>query len=469
MGIKFTNNAIGTLASGIGTGDTTIVLTAGHGALFPTLAAGDYFYARLKKATNQNEIIKCTARSTDTLTAARAQDGTTALTFSAGDEIRLTWPRVAIADTQDEARAPKAVDTISSNTTLTSADKLKQKVVTAGAAVTLPASADLVAGEWIDFKSSTEASVTLIPAGADTLDGDGSASPYRLPSFCNCRVMKSGSGAYVLTVRPDTYVGKLELNQTNKLPKGKAWANGQALSRTTFAGLFAELVKSATVTITISSPGVVTWTAHGLIANDPVKFTTTGALPTGLTPGTTYYVRNPTANDFELAATQDGAAINTSGTQSGTHTGIYAPHGDGDGSTTFNAPDFRGRAPFGKDDMGGASAAGRLTPAGSTINGKVIGAGGGAENGNITTSHLPASGLSVPGLAFSANLSGSGNLTTDNSGASTLVGGGPFGTVAPSTFSVSGTTSGGTTGNMGSGNPYPKLNPAGICNFTVKT
>jgi hypothetical protein len=77
---------------------------------------------------------------------------------------------------------------------------------------------------------------------------------------------------------------------------------------------------SATVTITIASPGVVTWTAHGLTDGAKVAFSTTGALPTGLTAATTYYVVNSAANTFQVAATLGGAAINTSGTQSGVHT-----------------------------------------------------------------------------------------------------------------------------------------------------
>jgi hypothetical protein len=78
---------------------------------------------------------------------------------------------------------------------------------------------------------------------------------------------------------------------------------------------------TATVTITIASPGVVTWTAHGFSNGNAIVLTTTGALPTGLTAGTTYYVVSAAANTFSLAATVGGAAINTSGSQSGTHTG----------------------------------------------------------------------------------------------------------------------------------------------------
>jgi hypothetical protein len=81
-----------------------------------------------------------------------------------------------------------------------------------------------------------------------------------------------------------------------------------------------------TFTVTIASPGVVTAALHGYNNNDPIALYTTGALPTGLTASvagtsqTIFFVRNATANTFELSATSGGASINTTGTQSGVHT-----------------------------------------------------------------------------------------------------------------------------------------------------
>lgn len=79
---------------------------------------------------------------------------------------------------------------------------------------------------------------------------------------------------------------------------------------------------SATVTMTIASPGVVSWTNHGLLATTAIVFTTTGALPTGVTPGTTYYViaAGLAANAFQFSTSSGGSAVNTSGSQSGVHT-----------------------------------------------------------------------------------------------------------------------------------------------------
>lgn len=85
--------------------------------------------------------------------------------------------------------------------------------------------------------------------------------------------------------------------------------------------------KTATVSISNASPGVVTWTAHGLPANTPVMLSTTGTLPTGLSPGLYYIKTVLTADTFTLSATPGGVVINTSGAGSGTHTAVTQPVG----------------------------------------------------------------------------------------------------------------------------------------------
>lgn len=83
---------------------------------------------------------------------------------------------------------------------------------------------------------------------------------------------------------------------------------------------------TSTVTMTIASPCVVSWASNGLPNGTPVVFTTTGALPTGLTASTIYYVVNRAAGTFQVAATPGGAAIVTTGSQSGTHTATAFVH-----------------------------------------------------------------------------------------------------------------------------------------------
>ena len=66
-----------------------------------------------------------------------------------------------------------------------------------------------------------------------------------------------------------------------------------------------------TVNVSVASPGVVSDTGHTFAVNTPVTFTS-GPLPTGLTVGTVYFVRNPVAGvSYELSATTGGASINT--------------------------------------------------------------------------------------------------------------------------------------------------------------
>jgi len=91
MAVLFSNNAATTLASSVSSSATSI--TVADGAVFPAVSSGDYFYVTLEDVGNtKREIVKCTARSSNTLTIVRAQDSTTAQTFSSSDkaELRLT-------------------------------------------------------------------------------------------------------------------------------------------------------------------------------------------------------------------------------------------------------------------------------------------------------------------------------------------------------------------------------------------
>lgn len=85
----------------------------------------------------------------------------------------------------------------------------------------------------------------------------------------------------------------------------------------TYAGAPA---RSATCTISNASPGVVTYTAHGMTTYQPVFFTTTGALPSPLIQGTVYYSSPQSSNTYDVSLTPGGANINTTTSGSGTHT-----------------------------------------------------------------------------------------------------------------------------------------------------
>lgn len=87
-------------------------------------------------------------------------------------------------------------------------------------------------------------------------------------------------------------------------------------------------------------------------------------------------------------------------------TAIGTTYGTGDGSTTFNVPDLRGRVIAGQDDMGGTSAD-RLTNQTGGLDGDTLGATGGAETHTLTGAQ---SGTSAHGHTISGGiLSGGGS------------------------------------------------------------
>jgi microcystin-dependent protein len=137
---------------------------------------------------------------------------------------------------------------------------------------------------------------------------------------------------------------------------------------------------------------------------------------------------------------------------------LSTTYGVGDGSTTFNLPDLRGRAPFGKDDMDG-SAANRITNSGgSGIDGTDLGADGGSE---LMHQH-------------SHSVTDSGHSHNINPVRGTTLGGGQW--VQPANSASAGTfdagTSSATTGisiaNTGGGSSQ-NMPPAIILNYIIKT
>lgn len=114
--------------------------------------------------------------------------------------------------------------------------------------------------------------------------------------------------------------------------------------------------------------------------------------------------------------------------------------GTGDGSTTFNMPDKRGRASFGKDNMGGSSAD-RITAQTGGWNGDTLGAAGGTETHTLDATQIPAH---THGLATSGNLSAGGGATR-----------------------VSGGGSDTNSGSTGGGGAHNNLPPGIVCNYIV--
>jgi hypothetical protein len=89
----WSNNSSTLLVNNISDNDTTILVSAGTGAMFPDVSnPDDFFIATMEDAFGNFEIVRCNTRVGDNMTCVRAHEGTTARAFSSGDrfELRIT-------------------------------------------------------------------------------------------------------------------------------------------------------------------------------------------------------------------------------------------------------------------------------------------------------------------------------------------------------------------------------------------
>jgi microcystin-dependent protein len=140
-------------------------------------------------------------------------------------------------------------------------------------------------------------------------------------------------------------------------------------------------------------------------------------------------------------------------------TALGTTHGAGDGSTTFNLPDKRGRVSVGKDDMGGSSA-NRLTNQTGGLNGDTLGATGGSETHVLTKAQLAAHDH-----LLIANVTTTATLNPTNHVAKNANYGGD------NEYILSGTTTAptlGLSGEAGSGTAHNNVQPTIVANYIIK-
>lgn len=126
--------------------------------------------------------------------------------------------------------------------------------------------------------------------------------------------------------------------------------------------------------------------------------------------------------------------------------------GAGDGSTTFNVPDLRGRTAVGKDNMGG-SAASRITVGTAGFAGATLGAAGGDQR-----MHSHSHAITDPGHSHSAE-------TPSNAGADTA----PLalGVGAPTGTTTGSATTGISVSAAGAGNSQ-NVQPSLVLNYLIR-
>jgi microcystin-dependent protein len=152
-----------------------------------------------------------------------------------------------------------------------------------------------------------------------------------------------------------------------------------------------------------------------------------------------------------------GQAISRS-TYSDLFSAIGTTYGTGNGSTTFNLPDLRGRVVAGLDDMGGSSA-NRLTGQQGGVNGDILGRTGGNEQHQLTEAEL-ATHTHGAG-SYQGSVPTSGIPEEPGTIFSTLSDREPTGFTS---FSVNG-----SSGSTGSDSKHNNVQPTLILNYVIKT
>jgi microcystin-dependent protein len=401
-------------------------------------------------------------------------DGTTYKQYSATDKTKLAGIE-ALADVTDAGNVDAAGATMNSDTTLAGNGYfLDEDAMTSDSATKVPSQqsvkafviASIAASGGGDVSSNTATSVDselalfsstsgkLIKRGTTTGILKGTSGVVSAATAETDYVTPTGAGTLqnkiVDSTSPTAFnpAGIMQPYGGRTAPTGWLLCDGSAVSRTTYSGLFDVLCNSlGTFTVTIAAPAVVSLTAHGLVTGDQVYLTTTGALPTGLSANTLYYIVRIDANSFNLSTSRAnalaGTKITTTGSQSGVHTARWCPYGLGDGSTTFTLPDLRGRIAAGADAMGG-TAASRLSLAQTQGVYGNAGANGGEQGHTLTNAEIPETAYKV----------------------GTALGGANFDTFAVGTTAVAATQDMGTTAGGGGHNT---VQPTLVTNYIIKT
>jgi hypothetical protein len=268
----------------------------------------------------------------------------------------------------------------------------------------------------------------------------------------------TGGGGTTATVGDGDLVGTVKPWAGMAAPTQYAFAYGQEFTRASFPLLFSTLTTQQNASCTI---GVAALTGLSDTSNIPIGAPIESSC---LAAGATVLTKT-----VSTVTTSSNAIITT------TTTARFFPYGNGDGSSTFNAPDLRGKTVAGRCNMGGVACS-NLTATYFGVNPSALSTGG-TENVSTTlsTGNLPAytpsgtitNGALIPGAigGATASLGGSANAVavgTDNQAAGyawARLG------ITQATSTFAGTAQGGTS------TPILKstVQPTQLLNYIIKT
>jgi microcystin-dependent protein len=299
----------------------------------------------------------------------------------------------------DGALASMPYATKSAGYTLLTTDRGKLIDCTAALEIELLAAASAGAGFFFVVKGNGGA-VTLDPNGVEEING--SSTSATVADGTSALVVCNGTAWFTISVGAGdvTQTGTQTLtNKTLTLPQINDTSSDHQ-----YVFAVSELTADRTVTLPLlAANDEFVFKAHNIQAQATWEagVGTTESLITPAKLGAAITALAPAAgtNPIGTVAFYGGTAAPTGwllcygqavsrATYSDLFTAISTTYGAGDGSTTFNLPDIRGRVIAGQDDMGGVSAD-RLTNQTGGLNGDTLGATGGAETHALTAAQIP--------------------------------------------------------------------------------
>ena len=255
-------------------------------------------------------------------------------------------------------------------------------------------------------------------SGSDDIDLDAAGGDFKF-SVSDTEILRITNSSSDVIIRPvvdekdiifqqrdGTEVARIEDNGTFNVVTDKLAINATAVTATAAELNLLDGGTSVGSSITIADTDGVVVNDGGTMKSVPASDFKEYIMPTG---AVLPYAGSSAPTGFLLCY---GQAISRS-TYADLFSAISTTYGTGDGSSTFNVPDLRGRVAAGQDDMGGSSA-NRLTDQTGGLNGDTLGDTGGSETHTLTTAQMPAHTQTVAAQqqvsGDSTNRGGSGQL-----------------------------------------------------------
>jgi len=256
-------------------------------------------------------------------------------------------------------------------------------------------------------------------------------------------------GSSTTTVGDGLPVGSILPNSGFVAPANYQFAYGQALSRSTYANLFAALTISTSI---------------GCVGGSPlVNVSDTSNLSVGAVLESICVTGSPTV----ISKTSTSVTLSSNSTITVATTGTFFPYGNGDALTTFNVPDLRGYVVAGRCNMGGVDCSNlNSTYFSSNINNTPSGVN--AKGGSQSLAVLQAN---LPNIAFPVNDPGHTHGGSFRMGTSTSTGNLPYaGSVDNTSFAYTTNTAftNITVRSGGSGTPISSVQPTVTLNYVIK-